>query len=161
VKVERKVIMGRNTTIPWYKLPPGAKITKEEEIEGLSKRIERCREGKELWDNRFPDGAIPTRVQVITIPYGEFTRIFFDNKDASVLIPKDKVYILVLIDIKKTFRQIVADISFPPGQMELWERQGLFESNRQFVCQEYELIDPLTGTVVEWGYNGKILILPK
>jgi hypothetical protein len=72
------------------------------------------------------------------------------------------VYILVLIDIKKTFRQAVADMKFlPPGQLELWERQGLFESNRQFVCQEYQLIDPLTDTVVEWGYNKKILILPR
>jgi len=157
-----EVIDLSNTIIPSYKLPPGAKITKEEEIEGLSQRIERCREGKEFWDSRFPDGAIPTRVQVITIPYGEFTRIFFDNKDASVLTPKDKVYILVLIDIKKTFRQAVADMKFlPPGQLERWERQGLFESNRQFVCQEYQLIDPLTDTVVEWGYNKKILILPR
>ena len=54
----------------------------------------------------------------------------FDNKDASVLIRKGKLYILVVIDIQKTFRQAVFDMRVPPDKMELWEREGLLDQNR-------------------------------
>jgi hypothetical protein len=66
-------------------------------------------------------------VQVVTILYGEYTKLMFDNKDASVLIRKGKLYILVVIDIQKTFRQAVFDMRVPPDKMELWEREGLLD----------------------------------
>lgn len=65
-----KVIDLSNITLPSYKLPDNAKITKEELVRDLSKKLEMCREGKAVWDTRFPDGPIPTRIQVITISYG-------------------------------------------------------------------------------------------
>jgi len=156
-----KVIDLSNITLPLYKLPDNAKITKEELVRDLSKKLEMCREGKEFWDSRFPDSPLPTRIQVITISYGQFTKIFYDNKDASILIPKGKLYLLVVIDIAKPLREVIGDMSVPYEQMELWEKQGLLESDKPFIVQQYQLIDPETGIVVEWGYNKNIFILPK
>lgn len=156
-----KIIDFSNITLPSYKLPDNAKITKEEEIKLLSQKLEDCKQGKTLWDKRFNDSRIPTRIQVITIPYGVFTKMFYGDKDKSVLIPNDKIYILIVVDIERTFRDVVTNMTIPYEQMELWEKQGLINSDTPFIYQEYQLIDPETNTVVEWGYNKCIINLPK
>jgi len=150
-----------NIVLPSYKLPPDTKVTREEEIKKLSERIEMCKGGKIPWDSRFPDGPIPTRVQVIVIPYGEYTRIFFNNEEGSAGIPKDKLYILVGIDIAKPLKQAVVDMHVPPSQMELWEQTGALDSNKPFINQELFLIDPMTSTVVEHGFYQGRFIFPK
>ena len=156
-----KVIDYSNITLPQRTLPSYAKVTKEEIVEKLTKRLEMCREGKEVWNQQFPDGQIPTRIQCVTLTYEEFVRLFTGGKDASVLTPQDKLYILVVIDIEKPFREIIPYMSVPSEQMELWEKQGLLNSNKPFIYQEYQLIDPETGIVFEQGYNKVKVILPR
>jgi len=157
-----KVIDLSNITLPSYKLPPNAKVTKEKIRDNLIKEIKMCREWNIPWDPHFPDGTVPTRAQVITIPYGEYTRIFFENKDASAATPKDKLYILVGIDIAEPLKQLAFNmVSIPPTQLRLWERTGALDSNRPVVNQELFLIDPMTGIVVEHGFYQGIFIFPK
>jgi hypothetical protein len=156
-----KVIDYSNITLPRRTLPSTAKVTKEEIVEKLTKKLQMCKEGKEVWNTRFPDGPIPTRIQCVTLTYEEFVRLFIGNKDASVLTPQDKLYILVVIDIEKPLREIIPYMSVPSEQMELWEKQGLLNSNKPFIYQEYQLIDPETGIVFEQGYNKVKVILSK
>ncbi len=156
-----KVIDHSNITLPQRTLPSNAKVTKEEIIEKLTKKLEMCREGKEVWNTQFPDSSIPTRIQCITLTYEEFVRLFTGGKDASVLTPQDKLYILVVIDIEKPLSEAIPYMSVPSEQMELWKKQGLLDSNKPFFYQEYQLIDPETGIVFEQGYNKVKVILPR
>ena len=89
-------------------------------------------------------------IQCIIIPYDIYTNLILNNEGGSALIPKDKLFFLVVVDIERSISETTI-------------RGGFFQGNTDLPIykQEYFLIDPETNESVEHGYFITRIILPK
>lgn len=127
--------------LPSYTLK-NTSLTKDNVIKEITENIKS--------DPLLKHGQKPKMIQCIIIPYDVYTNLILNNEGGSNLIPKDKLFFLVVVDIERSISETMI-------------RGGFFQGNTDLLIykQEYFLIDPETNETVEHGYFITRIILPK
>ena len=130
-----------NINLPSYTLS-NTSLTKEKVVNEVMNNLKS--------DPLLKHGQQPKMIQCIILPYDVYTNLILNNEGGSNLIPKDKLFFLVVVDIERSISETTI-------------RGGFFQGNADLPIykQEYFLIDPETNESVEHGYFITRIILPK
>ena len=130
-----------NINLPSYTLS-NTSLTKEKVVNEVMNNLKS--------DPLLKHGQQPKMIQCIILPYDVYTNLILNNEGGSNLIPKDKLFFLVVVDIERSISETMI-------------RRGFFQGNADLPIykQEYFLIDPETKESVEHGYFITRIILPK